>query len=479
MQTKTIHRAPQGAGAGQRGGALLIAIIAVIVLAGMTTAMLTISTANQRESRSAVDRMRALYIAESGLSRGLAALEADAPQAVFGAPGAPVAFSGGGFWGSSVDNGDGTWTITSFGTADGLTRGIEAVIVGQEHPIYSNALFAGNSSEDPLYSLDLGGCGAEADLVDGPVYSGNDIDVVCDADITGKVRANGTITGMAGTEGLSQPIPDIPGMNYELNHDFDVATMFGAAALGTIDGGGTAYQLPEDSPAHIFRKNPDDRSSDTSATTKDDYFIEDPYEPFREDNNQNGTDAYHVTISGNGGEHGPNGNEKVYYIDGNLWLHNKGSYSFKLYTNGEFSRITFVVKGNIYFSDNLFYQNKMKDAVAFIAMEDDAVPDSGNIYFGDPVFGTLEHMDAFMYAENNFYDNNLDAQGSKEVEVFGNMTAGNQVLINRDFEDHHSKLTVEWDQRILNSNIELPGLPTAWKGQTSWSVGSWREIAVP
>lgn len=477
--TKTRTCARPGSRASQRGGALLIAVIAVIVLAGMTTAMLTISTANQREGRSAAGRVQALYVAEAGLSRAMAALEADAPLAFFGAEGAPVSFSQGGYWGSSVDNGDGTWTITSFGEADGLQRGIEAVIVGQVHPIYSNALFAGNSSDDGTYSLNLGGCGAEGDMIDGPVYSGNDVEVACDADVTGDVRAEGTITGMVGTEGLPQPIPDIPGMEYELNHDFDVASMFGVATLGSIDGGGTAYQLPEDSPAHIFRKNPDDRSSDTSATAKDDYFIEDPYETVRTDPNQNGTDAYHITISGNGGEPGPNGNEKVYYIDGNLWLHNKQSFSFKLYTNGEFSRITFVVKGNIYFSDNLFYQNKIKDAVAFVAMEDPDVPDSGNIYFGDPVFGTLEHMDAFMFAENNFYDNNLDAQGSKEVEVFGNMTAGNQVLINRNFDDHHSKLTVEWDQRILHSAIDLPGLPTAWEGETNWSIGSWREVAVP
>ena len=463
----------------RRGGALLIAVIAVIVLAGMTTAMLTVSTANHRENRAAVDRVQALYIAEAGLSRGIAFLEAGAPQAVFGAQGAPVPFADGGFWGTSTDNGDGTWTITSFGVSDGLERGIEAVLVGQVNSVYSNALFAGNRDADPTYTLDFGGCGAQADMIDGPVYSGNDIAVACEADITGKARANGIITGMSGVEGLSQPIPDIPAMNYPLNHDFDVASMFATATLGSTDGGGTAYQLPEDSPAHIFRKNPDDRTGETTLTSKDDFFLEDPYEDVRVDPNQNGMDAYHITISGNGGEPGPNGNEKVYYIDGNLWIHNKKSYSFKVYTNGEFSRVTFVVKGNIYFSDNIFYQNKQKDGVAFIAMQDETEKDSGNIYFGDPVYGTLEHMDSFMYAENNFYDNNLDKTGSAEVTVFGNMTAGNQVLINRDYEEHHSKLTVDWDQRILDSSISLPGLPTAWEGESAWKIGSWREIAVP
>jgi len=470
------HRIARNA---RRGGALLIAVVAVIVLAGMTTAMLTVSTAHQREDRAAASHVQALYVAEAGVSQGIARLEGDVPVAFFGAQGAPIAFADGGYWGTMNDNADGTWTITSFGQADGVERGIEAVIVAPPNPIFANALFAGNSSGDPAYTLDFGGCADQGDFIDGPVYSGNDIDVKCDAEITGKARADGTITGIGGEEGIPQPIPDIPAMNYPVNHDYDVADMFKSATLGSVDKSGTAYQLPEDSPAHIFRLNPDDRTTETSSTAKDDYFLEDPYEPVHVDKQQSGVDAWHITISGNGGEPGPNGNEKVYYIDGNLWLHSKPSYSYKLYTNGEFSRVTFVVKGNIYFADNMYYQNKQQDGIAFIAMKDPKEPDSGNIYFGDPAFGTLAHMDGFMYAENNFYDNNLDKAGSAEVTVVGNMTAGNQVLINRDYGDQHSKLTVEWDQRILSSTISLPGLPNVWDDAGDWTVGSWREIAVP
>ena len=57
--------------------------------------------------------------------------------------------------------------------------------------------------------------------------------------------------------------------------------------------------------------------------------------------------------------------------------------------------------------------------------------DSGNVYFGDPTFGTLREMHAFMYAENDFYDTNLSSSSSSIVELVGNMTAGNQVKINR------------------------------------------------
>ena len=39
----------------------------------------------------------------------------------------------------------------------------------------------------------------------------------------------------------------------------------------------------------------------------------------------------------------------------------------------------------------------------------------------------------------------FDAAGSKTVTVHGNMTAGNQVRIERDFHGQHSKLTVDFD----------------------------------
>src|SRR5581483_2737793 len=60
---------------------------------------------------------------------------------------------------------------------------------------------------------------------------------------------------------------------------------------------------------------------------------------------------------------------------------------------------------------------------------------SGNVFFGDPGSGTVEHFESFLYAENNFYATNLDTTtasgGMQKMEIFGNMTAGNQVNINR------------------------------------------------
>ena len=141
--------------------------------------------------------------------------------------------------------------------------------------------------------------------------------------------------------------------------------------------------------------------------------------------------------------------------------------------------MTFIVKGNVYISDNLFVHGGEDSGVAIIAMKDAAVADSGNIFFGDPVFGTLQQMNAFLYAENNFYDNNLDSVGSAMVEVNGMMSAGNHVNINRTWSNgQHSKLTVQFDDRIKNGALDLPGLPTSSaSGSAAYLVVAWREIA--
>ena len=84
-----------------------------------------------------------------------------------------------------------------------------------------------------------------------------------------------------------------------------------------------------------------------------------------------------------------------------------------------------------------------------------------------------------MYAENNFYDNNLSAAGSTKVTLNGNMTAGNQVLINRNYGNSYSKLTVNYDDRLATGAATLPGLPGSTPGGNAWTMAVWHEIAVP
>lgn len=478
------------------GAALLLSLVTCVLLASMSAVALAVGLAARAQTEGQIARQRALYAAEACVGEAVASLYVDGAIADLGSADAPRELGQVRTWGSVVaDPDDDTlFTITAVGECGIARRALEVVVVAERGGIYDNAIFAGNDGEDPLYTMKFGGTGKQADVVIGDVYSGGSLTFNGGSTIEGVPRATKGITVGTGSvvpekggtpakpeSGVTQPIPDIAGMDYETHNDVDVAAEFASATYKSAAAGGSAYQVPESSPAHIFRKNPSDRKANTSVTKKDDYFLEDPYEKVNSGSNASGSDATHVTLSNPKNKTpGPDGNQKVYFIDGNLWLHNLSTYSFKFYLpETEGMQVTFVVKGNIYISDNLFLLNQNKDGIAFIAMKDPAEKDSGNVYFGDPTFGTLKHMEAFLYAENNFYDNNLDEKGSAVVKLIGNMTAGNQVAINRDYGKQHSKLTVEFDERIRDGDLEMPGLPSASTGTSGVTVSLWREIGVP
>ena len=459
------------------GSALLPTVVVSLLVAGLAGAVVSMVHSGTRENQAQSHLLMAQYVAESGAKLAIEDLR-NAGSGVLGSEQDPRPLGSGSFFTLVQDIGSQLFVVNCQATVGTMTVSVECTVRG-ETPMFHNALSAGNSSGDPTYALDLGGSGAQRDEVIGDVYSGGDFQLSGDAEVNGDVRAAGAIHGTTGTEGQAQAIPDVGAMDYANHHDIDVASLFDLHSTYTSDdAGGSAYQLPEEQPAHIFRKNPSDRQTEIDGTAKDDYFLEDPYEPVRTDRNQNGSDAYQISLSGTAGEPGVDSNRKVFFIDGNLWVHNRKSYSLKFKTSADQAglQVTFVVRGNIYLSDNLFYTNVNKDAVAFIAIEDETVADSGNIYFGDPVYGTLQRMESLMYAENNFYDTNLDASGSSEVELFGVMSAGNQVLVNRDFGDSHTKLSVEFDDRLQTGALELPGLPGTATGRQEYTVVGWRTM---
>jgi len=463
----------------RRGSAAVIALVAVVVLVGLCGAMLMIASRSNAERDAAVDRHQALSTAHAGVADALVQIASGEVPDLIGTSDDPVPFGGGSYWADvNFDQGSGSYTIAAYSEVRGETEAIEALITGESLDIYDHALFAGNTSNDPLYDLKLGGSGEQADRVYGDVYSGGSVTVSGTATVSGMIRAQDVVIGAPGESGVYQPVPDIAAMDYPHMADFKVAALFATASYKSNDLGGKAWQVAESNPAHIFRKNPNDRSSDIASTAKDDYFLEDPYEPVRVDSGSTGSDPCPITLSGISGEPGKNGNHKVYFIDGNLWIHNKNVFSFAIEHNEPNGiQVTFAVRGNIYFSDNVFYDDTRSDGIAFVAMKDTKVTDSGNIYFGDPVFGTLEQMHAFMYAENNFIDKNLSATGSAQVAVYGNMTAGNKVDIQRDFGDQHSKLTVNYDDRISVGSLEMPGLPqTQDGGSGGLQLTAWRRI---
>lgn len=490
-----MRRSFQRGATARRGNATVLAVIILFVVGSLAAMVLSVTQRHSAEVSALADQNRAFFVAQAGVNDVLAQLETgelelkEGEELRIGSQKEPLELSGGRYWVEVARDEDSVFTLTAQARAGLQQRAIEVVVEQAQIGVYHNGIFAGNSSEDPAYELELGGSLTQADQVYGDVYSGGDVAVRGNAEVFGTIRAQGTVEGKGSSSaetGKKQGIPDIAGMNYPVTADIMVAEEFkSGASYRSNDAGGSAWQLPESSPAHIFRKNPSDRTSETGATAKDDYFLEDPYEKVSSDSKSDGTDAYQITLSGVSGESGKSSNQKVFFIDGNLWIHNYQTMSLKFsHSEATGVQVTFVVRGNIYISDNLYYTNDSTDGVAFIAMKDSGVADSGNIYFGDPRFGTLERMYAYLYAENNFHDANLSATGSAKVELYGNMTAGNHVRINRDYATtvagktvlQHSKLTVDFDERVADGELVLPGLPRAAVGEEgTFEVLSWRE----
>ncbi len=448
---------------GERGSVLAVALVLTFLVAGLGTAMLLVADARRKDEQSRVHSAQRRCLAESGLADALLEIAADGDGIIASASSA-LRSGPGDYWTTCTSPGPNRYTITSYGRVGADVRTMRAEIRENVPSLFYHALYAGNGGHDASYSLNLGGTGRAADTIDGDVYSGGNITVSGNATISGKVEATGTITGIAGERVAEIAPPDLAARHYETNHDVNVAAEFRTSGTNTYSSsyGGTAVQLPEANPAHIFRKNPSDRAGEIRSTTKDDYFLEDPYQTVNTSSSVNANNATPITLSGLGGAPGVSGTKKLYYIDGNLWVHNLHIYNFVVKHNeADGVQVTFVVKGNIYLSDNILLRNPVKDGIALIALKDSTVADSGNIYFGDPEFGTLEQMDAFMYAENDFKDNNLSTTGSAVVRLNGVMSAGNKIQVNRGTGATRTKLVVDFDSRIRDGELVLPGLPDA------------------
>lgn len=484
-----------------RGGALLLSTIIVLIVAGLISAFYSISMINNRSTTNVGFAQQALYTAEAGASLCIEDLNRGGPGVLSGK------FSGGTFeitlrsYGSDGLDNDGNGNtdddyeknymeLDVVGACYGMRRRLNILLSRAGGGVFWNALFAGNRYGDSGYSLELGGQGRQADEVRGNVYSGGSLSKRGDSVIQeyrGQEPGDFQVMSIFQAADFSsqrpalkftrgsQPSLDLERMRYELNHNVNVQNALQSnGSVGSNPLGGSAVQIMDpDNPAHIFRMNPSDRTGLTASTTKNDYFLEDPTAPVRLDPNWDGNDASQIRLSTAGG------NKKVYYVDGNLWLNNRNTYSFKFYhpeKNGV--KAVFVVKGNIYFGDNLFYTNINKDAVAFIAMKDPLLPEeSGNIYFGDPIFGTTRRFEGYMFAADNFYDNNLGTPSSMTTSVFGNMTAGNQVLIRRDLPNgEHVRLEVEFDPKV-RLGYGPPGLPpNLGVEMSSWKIVSWKQV---
>jgi hypothetical protein len=345
-------------------------------------------------------------------------------------------------------------------------------------------------------------------------------------------QAPGTISGMpapatgqraaTGGDPVISP-PDLAHMYYDLDRNgtepSDALTRWGNDVTVTAADYGSYKCITDVSqPEHIFVRNPPTSGSTssrgvtiygrtytalyaTNGVRVDDYFLEDPtdatfstipgesYAIAQNDNNRTHTMMINVQSDAN---------VKLYYVDGNVYIHNPQVYAMRFRQPG--TRITIVAKGNITISDEFYYNavyaanlqysamnstvvNNPSDALCLIALKNPACANSGNIYIGDTQFGTGGSIHAMLYAENNFVDNNINSVDQQFISVFGNMTAGNRISLNRQVGSgqYRTRLDVTLDERIRDGTIIVPGLPHPVGSQrsiqldTAWHMvpGTW------
>lgn len=266
----------------------------------------------------------------------------------------------------------------------------------------------------------------------------------------------------------------------------------------------------EDVPEHIFVRNvPDNDPSlgndkyrvtyggvsvrsrgyelvyDDNGDRVDDYFLEDPtdsyYHSYDTGNSIDGTSQTAPSYIDVQPEH----NEKVYYVDGNVYIHGTPTWSYRFKDPG--TKITIVANGNITISDEFYYNaeydenldrddmdstvvNNASDVLCLIALKNPSCTNnSGNIYIGDPAKGTGGSIHAMMYAENDFIDNNIGGSGQSFISIYGNMAAGGELAIHRDAWDW-TRLDVTLDRRLSQGTIVAQGLPPAPAG--SFFIGN-------
>ncbi len=474
------------------------------------------------------------------------------------------------------------YQFQAWGTFAGVTRKVEVLLSHTPGDVYWNAVFAGNSRGDK-YTLSFN----DGDVIEGDIYTGGSFDASSGAKLLGdngvdpgKITYNesnfSTLSGPTFEKGSQEALDlrvdaagvsewqkkaealrsgtrrDSDGVAY-IDVAYDLAKK---GSTGNFKGSNGVQITDKNEPAHMFRKDPTNNGGVTNRTEsyeytpkasgRSDYYFEDPT-----GTTQTGLTPVNGDTTAQGVNVSPNGNDAVYFIDGNMRVSGEAYKSYKFVKPSGMTNMkaTMVVKGNVSFTDNMLLPGAFEsknDALAIIALVDPDFPNttaadfqkagstpltsasgltidqfvanynkkaaevrksgkvypdidlskgeyerasqeynkaygSGNVFFGDPGSGTVEHFEAFMYAENNFYATNLNTTtasgGTQKVEIFGNMTAGNQVKIVRDTSTGYVPLSVTLDTVIRDGTLRPPALPsTPATAAVPWTIASWKQV---
>jgi hypothetical protein len=461
----------------------LLVLVALLGIAGT----LALGTVSRRGSPTGDAVVKAQFLAQAGISDKLSQLMAG-NLADLGSSRDPIPFAGGNCWVAveSLDSSHELFRLTArarsdrIGRTEGASRTIQTVVRSFADTVVRDALFAGDSSGDGDYVLALGGIGERADRIRGDVYSGNAISVTGGATVDGTLRARGRITGVRGSEGSSRSIRDFDRLRAASAKYRDVGRSFADAVVRKNPLGGIAGELPKDDPAHVFRKNPSDRKRWTDPTAGDDYFLEDPYEPVEPDPKFDGSNTTRLSLSVPGAGGGADAEGSAFAIQGDLWLLNTNTNSFRLGGPPDSPWVlVVVVRGNIHIADNLYCRRGDQDGIVLIALKDPGRSDSGNILLGDQGDGSLREVDAFLFAEGDVRGSGLGLRGSRRLSIHGSLAAGDRVKLESPGAKERVQLAIDHDDRLLTGRLVLPGLPAGIRRPSAFTVLSWKDSEGP
>lgn len=484
----------------QKGFAFIVVLAVLVIVTGLALVAFNTSDTDRMIASNNLGQARSYYAAEGGIRLAMAQLKAD-PNWRSGYSSTTI---GKGYFGLTVKDSTAKPSLgknlemVSTGHSDQTQSAIEVILKPTGyHPLFNHAIYAGNSYEYDstldtqtwTYTMSFGGSGSKKDTVKGDVWMNGNVSVTGNAVINGSIDAGGDITGNPATGTSTENVdylapPDLASMNYASIADYKINSSSPWDASGRI---------ASSDPRHIFVKEfRGDLSASLGYTFNNtNYFFGDPWEG-------SGIDRVSVTSTGN---------NKTYYVDGNLWIEPDGPDSRLVNGPSGGTKITVVVRGNIYFSDNLFYQNAAQDGIAFVAMSDgesytdldrdnrydagepilhddgDGIYEgnsegSGNIVFGDPNGGPLGMVNGFLYAENNFQAKDMTGTDGtpQDFGVNGMISAGNLFDIQRDYPKGHAKMTINYDNRLQSGSLTLPGLPKRKSSAGAWEILSWRQL---
>ncbi len=442
----------------KKDGAVLVIVMVILVSFTLfVAALMQLGAYNAQETERQVREAQSFWIAEEGVQQSLLDQNQENDGNGLVAGDSPYFDSGtdraGEYW---VED-DGTGGFISYGelTVAGVTVTnrirFETEAIDES---YDKAISGLNLLDDPWTFL-LGGTG-DPDFSSGfPAIPGPGDTAVGGADeIWGDVYAgkNGDIW-LGGDSSIN---PAISPNNY--NFEGDANTSGGTVSMDTNGNPHISGEIYEDIEP---REGPDLVGMDYPATA--DYKLKDIFDAALGEGvngqlpnghelrdvvrRRNGDEYYFEPISGSGsGWDLVLGDEKVYYAEGDIHFDRSGPYQFDV--DGT---VTIVASGNIHIGDGIRYQQQTgeegDDLVALVALgeydEWGIIEDgTGNIYFGDPRFGTVYEMDAFMLAANDFYynleenpfnNNNSPGEPDTGFKIFGNFVALNQLHIDRDW----------------------------------------------